>query len=213
VRYGFNVAAPLRFVSITTAVATVLLAGCSSDDDSSDASVDTVTQVTDVATGEPPTPGSAPGGDSLPTPPGATLTGTQICERLAAASVAADLGLETTIAVPADSGTPQCAYEYPSGAGGTSNLTVAAMRPEDVGGASGEAAFDLVLEINRAVVGEGAEEQTINAGDNAVRLSSPALHVGIVQVGDGVYTLIVPAADAEPESIDQLIATMAAALR
>lgn len=142
----------------------------------------------------------------------AALTGAEICERLTVDSVAADLGLDVTTAESDDSATPQCAYLYDNGSGMSSNLTVAAMRPSDVGGASGESAFDFVVDINRSIAGDGAEEQTINAGDNAIRLSGPSLHLGVVQLGDSVYTLIVPSSDAEPVAVDQLISTMATAL-
>lgn len=142
-----------------------------------------------------------------------TLTGTQICERVAVESVAADLGIKVTLAEPDDSATPQCAYEYINDTGATSNLTIAAMRPEDVGGATGQDAFDYVVRINRGLAGDDADEQTIAAGDNALRLTGSSLHLGVVQLGDHVYTVVVPAADVDTEPVNRLITTITSALR
>jgi hypothetical protein len=141
-----------------------------------------------------------------------TMTGTQICERLTVATVAADLGLDVAVGRPDDSTTPQCVYEYLVSEGVTSTLTVAAVAPEDTGGGSGSDAFDLVVAANRTIAGDGVEEQTINAGDDAVRLTGSSFHVGVLAVGDRIYTLVVPVDDAEPDGIDRLVATMATTL-
>ncbi len=138
------------------------------------------------------------------------MTGSEICERLSADMVATDLGVEVTAAVPDDSATPQCAYEYTNATGGTSNLTVAFMRPEDVGGRTGSDAYEFTLGINRAFAGD--DEEPVDAGDAAVRLGGSGIQVGIVQVGDQVYTLLVPGDDAEPTAVDTLIASMATTL-
>jgi hypothetical protein len=196
----------------TTRAALVLagalaLAACGSDDATTSADVTaevTLDQTTDAPESSAPT--------TAPSDTSAALTGAEICERLTIESVAADLGVDVTTAEPDDSSTPQCAYLYDTGTGVSSNLTIAAMRPADVGGMSGEAAFDFVVGINRQVAGDDAEEQTINAGDNAIRLSGSSLHLGVVQLGDNVYTLIVPADDTEPAAVDQLITTMATTL-
>jgi hypothetical protein len=122
--------------------------------------------------------------------------------------VAEALDLEVTDAVTDDSATPQCAYEYTNDTGATSNLTVASMRPADVGGLTGPDAYDVTVDVNRAFAPDDA--QAVDAGDEAVRLSGSALHSGVLRIGDQVYTVVVPAVDAEPATIETLLATMAA---
>jgi len=140
------------------------------------------------------------------------LSGAVICERLSVDSVAADTGLDVTRAVPDDSGTPNCAYEYNNDTGAVSNLTVASMQPADMGGLTGSEAYDFVVGINEAVAGDGAETQEVSAGDAAIRISGSGVQLGVLQVGDQVLTLIIPGADVASDSVDQLIATMATTL-
>jgi hypothetical protein len=144
-------------------------------------------------------------GQSAPNAP--TMTGVEICRQLTVESVASALDLAVTAAVADDSATPQCAYEYTNDTGGTSNLTVASMRPADVGGLTGSEAYDVTVDVNRAFAPN--DEQAVDAGDEAVRLSGSALHAGILRIGDQVYTVIVPTVDAEPAAIETLLATMA----
>ncbi len=144
--------------------------------------------------------------------PTAALTPKEICDRLTVASVAADTGLDVVRASPDDGATPQCAYEYANDTGAVSNLTVASMRPEDVGGLRGGDAFDFVVQINESVAGDGADIQEVSAGDAAIRISGESLQLGVVQVGDRVLTVIIPTGDVEPDAVDRLIATMATAL-
>ncbi|HYN33923.1 MAG TPA: hypothetical protein VES40_14965 [Ilumatobacteraceae bacterium] len=179
-------------------IATLLLVGCGSD---SEANSDPATEVDPVAASTPVT-------DAAPT--AGVVTGAAICQQLTTESVATDLGVEVTAAVPDDSATPQCAYEYTNDTGSTSNLTVAFMRPADVGGRTGVDAYDFTLGINRAFAGD--DEQEVDAGDDAVRLSGSGVHVGVLRVGDQVYTLIVPVDDAEPTAVETLIGTMATTL-
>ena len=185
----------LRVVlAVVVAVATV--AGCGSDDDVTDPPDD---QASVTAAGSPGAQVDA-------------ISGEEICERLTVASVAADTGLDVVRATPDDDATPQCVYEYTDDTGGASNLTVASMRSQDVGGLTGSAAFDFVVQANESVVGEGAETQDVSAGDNAIRLSGTMLHVGVVQLGDRVLTLIIPVDDVNSDGVDSLIATMATTL-
>lgn len=182
-------------------VAGVGLAACSDDEDADP-----------PGTGSAVTETSVRGDGGDPDGAATTMTGAQICERLSAQAVANDLGVDVSLAEPADAETPQCHYLYASPSGGRSNVTVAAMRPADVGGATGQAAFDALVQINEAIAGDDAERQDIDAGDGAVRMSGAALHVGILRLGDHVYTLLVPAGDADADAVDRLIATMATTL-
>ena len=183
---------PSRWPAVIVALAVVVLVGsCGSDGTSTSPAVTTA----EVA-------------DSIPE----TLTGTQICERLKVATVGADLGLDVAVATPNDAGTPQCTYEYVVSEGVTSTLTVTAVRAEDAGGLTGSDAFDEVVGVNRSTAGDGVDEQTINAGDHAVRLTGSIFHIGVLDVNDRIYTVAVPVDDAEPDGIDRLVASMATTL-
>jgi hypothetical protein len=192
--------------SVLAVCATLVLAAsaCGSDSDA-DESTDTVEDGVDVPVDT--TDGTETGGPSVE-----PLTAEQICERLTLGSVGAALGIDIGLAEPSEMDTPQCEYSYDAD-GATSNLTVAAMRPEDVAGLAGAAAYDYVLSVNRSVAGDvDVEEVTLDAGDAATRISGPAVHLGVVQIGDRVVTVIVPAADASGPDVDSLIAKMATTL-
>jgi hypothetical protein len=191
-------------------LAATTFAACSSDGGSSDepATVDETVGMPSVVA----TPDTEPAADDADSSQSSTLTAAEICERLSIDSVAAELGLDVMNTEPDDSATPQCAYFYTNDTGATSNLTVAAMRPDDVGGATGQEAFDFVVRVNEGISGDGAERQDIDAGDNATRLTGASLHLGVLQVGDQVYTVIVPVGDATADDIDRLLATMATTL-
>lgn len=178
------------------------LAACGSDDGADSDAGTSAAPPTDTDAGS-----DADAGDVL-----VSLSGEEICGRLSIASVAADTGLDVVRAVPDDAATPQCAYEYNNDTNGVSNLTVASMRPQDVNGLAGSDAFDFVVQINESIAGVDAESQTVSAGDAAVRLTGPALHLGVVQVGDRVMTLVIPVDDVEVDAVDRLIASMATAL-
>jgi hypothetical protein len=196
-----------RILLVGAVMSIALGTGCGSDTDTgADATDPTAIDVTDTAAAGT----TATSAVDAASAGGAATTGSEICERLTADAVAADLDLEVTAAVPDDSTTPQCAYEYASDTGATSNLTVAFMRPEDVAGRTGSDAYEFTLDINRAFAGD--DEEVVDAGDEAVRLGGSGIHVGVVRVGDEVYTLLVPADDAEPAAIERLIATMATTL-
>lgn len=176
------------------------LGACGSD---SDTAVDT-------SGSDPATDATVP--DDSGGPAVAALTAEEICERLTLQSVGSALGLDIGLAEPSTMDTPQCSYSYDAG-GVASNVTVASMRPEDVGGLGAGAAFDYVVEINRMVAGDvDVEEVTLDAGDAAIRISGPAMHLGVVQVGDRVITVIVSADDASGPDVDSLIAKMSTAL-
>ena len=189
-----------RVVLTAAIIALVALSACGSDGDtgdtggSSEANVAATETETDTDTDTD------------------VLSGAVICERLSVDSVAADTGLDVTRAVPDDSGTPNCAYEYNNDTGAVSNLTVASMQPADMGGLTGSEAYDFVVGINEAVAGDGAETQEVSAGDAAIRISGSGVQLGVLQVGDQVLTLIIPGADVASDSVDQLIATMATTL-
>jgi hypothetical protein len=140
------------------------------------------------------------------------LTAEEICERLPFDSVGAALGLDVGLGEPSAMDTPQCSYTYGS-EDTTANVTVASMRPEDVGGRSAREAYGYVVEINRSIAGvTDVEEVELDAGNGAVRISGPALHLGVVQVGDRVLTVVVPAGDASGPEVDSLIAKMSTSL-
>lgn len=198
---------PRRSAAIAICLA-LAASGCGSDDTASPTadSMSATESGADATTPDEPTESTTPTG-AAPTP-----TGAEICERLTLDAVANDLGLEVTGSEADDSGTPQCAYDYTNTTGMTSNLTVAAMRPDDVGGVSGEAAFDVVVAVNRSIAGDEADEASVAAGDHALRLTGSSLHLGVIRVGDQVFIATVAVGDAEASGVEQLMATMATAL-
>jgi len=199
-----------RSMLVVGAALVATLGACGSDSDSgADTGADVTTEAADVAATEPvDSSGEAIDNDAAL----AALTAEEICERLPFDSVGAALGLDVGLGEPSAMETPQCAYTYDSG-GTTSNVTVASMRPEDVGGRSAGEAYDYVLEINRGIAGDAdVEEAQLDAGNGAVRISGPALHLGVVQVGDRVLTVIVPAGDASGPEVDALITKMSTSL-
>lgn len=202
---------------VALAVGASACAGGSDDESASDAGVPGTVDSAPTTEAEPADDDTSPtdaAGSAAPGPigDGAGLSAADICERLAAESVTADLGVEIVAAEPQDSATPQCAYLYRTATGGVANATVALMRPDDVGGATGQAAFDAVVAVNESIAGDDADRQELDAGDGALRLSGAALHLGILRLGDHVFTLVVPAADTDADDVDRMIVTMATAL-
>ena len=189
-----------RVVLTAVVIGAAALTACGSDDAGDSTPVETTATPSDASDADDTDDATDP------------LSAEVICERLTVASVTADIGLDVTRATPDDSATPQCAYEYTNESGGVSNLTVASMRAEDVGGLTGSDAFDFVVGINESIAGDDAETQDVSAGDAALRISGTSLHVGVVQVSDRVLTLIIPVDDVESDAVDSLIATMATTL-
>ena len=189
-----------RVVLTAVVIGAAALTACGSDDAGDSTPVETTATPCDASDADDTDDATDP------------LSAEVICERLTVASVTADIGLDVTRATPDDSATPQCAYEYTNESGGVSNLTVASMRAEDVGGLTGSDAFDFVVGINESIAGDDAETQDVSAGDAALRISGTSLHVGVVQVSDRVLTLIIPVDDVESDAVDSLIATMATTL-
>ena len=206
-----NASRRLPTSAVLLGLSLLALAGCGSDSDSSSSVTEPNVAVSEGDTAPTDsTPLDTADGAGTPVE---ALTGEQICERLPIQTVGAALGLDVGLAEPDDSATPQCAYEYTNESGATSNLTVASMRPDDVGGLTGTDAYDFVLDVNRQVAGTtDFEETTLDAGDGATRLSGESLHLGVLLVGDRVFTVIVPASDATGPDVDSLISKMATTL-
>ncbi len=139
------------------------------------------------------------------------MSGEIICERLSVDSVTSNTGLDITRARP-DVATPRCTYEYTNDDNGISSLTVSVVRSEDVDGLTGSDAFDRVVAANTSVAGGQVDTQEVSAGDAAIRISGSSTHVGVVQLGDRVLTVVIPVADVEADAADRLIATMAGTL-
>ena len=144
------------------------------------------------------------GGDPI-----VALTSAELCERIDPAMVSDTLGLEVVGVEETMQSTPQCSIGYGLDTGVTSNVTVASMRPDDIGGRTGAEAFDYVVDVNRSIAsGEEVEESTPEAGDRALRLSGSSLHLGIVAAGDHLLTVIVPASDATGEQVDDFLVAL-----
>lgn len=135
-----------------------------------------------------------------------------ICDAITAEIVGEALGLEVTSADRSDSSTPQCSYLFDSGSGGQSNITIASMRPDDVGDLSGDEAFEYVASVNRQVAaGTDVEETELDAGENALLISGEALQLGVLQTGNHVLTFIVPL-DVDADAAEALMQAAAAAV-
>jgi len=142
------------------------------------------------------------------------VSGQEICDGIPDADVGAALGLSIDGTQAYDTATPQCTYSYETLTGTRSNITIASMRGDgDLGGRAGNEAFDFVVETNRGLAGgTDFEEVDLDVGDRATRFSGEALHLGIVFVDDHLFTVIVPAADADAADVDVLMGDMAAGL-
>ncbi|MDZ4825289.1 MAG: hypothetical protein SGJ13_02355 [Actinomycetota bacterium] len=137
----------------------------------------------------------------------AALTSEEVCAAVTGDDVGDALGVTVTEAEPQDSGTPQCHYGYSLESGPTSNITIASMRSdEDLGGRTGEDAYDFVVDINRASADDGdMQEVELDSGDNATRFTGNSLHLGVVVVDGRIFTVIVPADDVPADAVDALI--------
>lgn len=147
------------------------------------------------------------GGDDGGGEAGAALTSEEVCAAVTGDDVGAALGVTVTEAEPDDSDTPQCHYNYTLESGSASNITIASMRSdEDLGGRTGDDAYDYVLDINRAVADDGdMQEVELDSGDRATRFTGNSLHLGVIDVDGRIFTVIVPADDAPADAADALI--------
>lgn len=186
--------------SLAALVSTALLAalgGCSSGGGNNAVSAN-------VSEGAAVVPSAAPAG-----PPLGPLTAQQICDGLSASAVGGAIGQTITAAAPSSASTPQCSYTYSAG-GSTTNITVAYMRTvDDLAGNEGEAGFDYVMRTNRSIA-PGAQEQAIQAGQRAMRISGSTLHLGAVLTRGRVITAITPAA-LPADAVDRLVQAAAEA--
>ena len=197
-----------RQVTIGVLLALLLGAGavaCSSD--SSDEASDSTPVTAAADAGDATTDDAADDeGDSGDGASEEALTSEDICGMLTAEAVAEASGLTVTEAVPSESSTPQCAYQYTSENGPDSNLTVAASRYTSSDAQSIEQAFDGAVEINISTAG-GTDVETIDidAGDEAVILSGVALDLGVLRVGNVLASLIVPPDAITPDQAESLM--------
>lgn len=159
------------------------------------------------AAGNTPEAAAAPAASAAPAVPAGPalgpLTAQEICDRLDAAAVGAAIGQTVTDARASAEATPQCSYSYSAG-GSSYNVTIAYMRPaEDLAGSEGAAGFDYVAQRNRAMA-PGAQEQAIQAGQRAMRLSGTSLHLGVVLTAGRVVTVL-GNASLPADAVDRLI--------
>lgn len=139
--------------------------------------------------------GSGPSAGSDANGSRVVLTSEEICRLLPPERVAGALGVDSVAAGPGTSSTPQCSYAFTTDDGIHTDVTVAALRPdEDLDGTEGAAAFDRVIQRNRDAAG-GAEvtETTVAVGDQARLLSTSNIHFGVVQFDWRIVTTIVSA--------------------
>jgi hypothetical protein len=149
----------------------------------------------------------APGDDELGEAAVTAIRGEDICALLPGTDVGATLGLTIDTTQAYDTATPQCTYSFTTSTGSSSSVTIASLRGEgDLGGRSGDAAFEYVVETNRGLAGSSDfEEVDLDAGDRAVRFSGEALHLGIVFADGHLLTVIVPIDVTDASRVDDLV--------
>ncbi len=206
-------------VALAVPVALVALGACGTDgSDGSDGSgASDRAPVADVPSSSTSSPSSSP--SSSPTEPVdlgdadlVELTGEQICAALPVATASLAVGTEVAQAEPADSETPQCTYTYGAESATLSTFTVAAQRPDDVGGRGLAEAFDYVVGLNRGLASDtGLEEADVDAGDRAVRLTGDTLTLTVVATGGHLLTIITTP-DLDTTAVEALAGAAADAL-
>lgn len=173
---------------LALAVAAVLsLAISSCSDDGSDDASDTST--------------TAPAADSL--------TGGQICSTLEPEALTEALGQTVGDGAAVPSGPPSCSYPV-TGASTPGTVVVSAPRSkEELGGTTGSEAFDYYVNLAQTLGSNtGAEEASVDAGDQAVRFTGPTTHIGVVEAGGQIYTVTIGVDSAEPEQVDAVLVAM-----
>jgi hypothetical protein len=199
-----------------TAVAVVALAfapiACSSDDSSSGESADSTEAPADTGGGatDPTDPSDDTGGDDDPVASDEPITSEDICAAVTTEMVATATGLEITGSEPYEGSTPQCSYSYPSENGPDSSFTIAATRYTEDDAQTIEEAFDGAVEINVATAGGDQAEQTeVEAGDQAVIISSDILTTGMVRIGNVMATAILPPDTVTTEQYEATLVALA----
>lgn len=200
---------PSAVLALVVALATVSACG----DETPAASTDpTGTTPVESGTTEPGEATEAPGVD-LGEAPVVALTAQQICQALPVAAASVALGTEVAQAEPSADATPQCTYSYGGDSSTLSTFTIAAQRPDDVGGRTLQDAFDYVLDLNRGLAADAADvdEVEVEAGERAVRLTGEALSLVVVATGGHLLTIIATP-DLDVAAVDTLAAAAATAL-
>lgn len=188
----------MKFSLLSTALLAGALGACSGGGGNAQNGANAQSGGNAVETAAAPAAPAAPAGPVL-----GPLTAQAICDQLTGAAVGQAIGQTVTAAQASTEATPQCSYTYSAG-GSTSNITIAYMRPaEDLAGSEGAAGFDYVAQRNRSMA-PGAQEQQVQAGQRALRISGTSLHLGVVLTAGRVVTVLgnasLPAA-----AVDRLI--------
>ncbi len=195
----------------TLAAAVIALAlvvtACGGDDSSDKASTDTEQTTVPPASTEPTKPGD---------PDTSVPTAEEICTKVSADVVSSSLGIEVTGAVPTDplaDVVPTCTYSYTGAKGKAGVVTVAALRPLDMGGRTGTEGYkSLVGSIETFFEGQDFETTPVEAGRQSVRFTGADAHATFSDTGRHVLQIVVPKADADPDEADALLAAVIGAL-
>lgn len=191
-----------RTVGLLVAIAMATgAAACGGDDDAAEA---------------PPTTADAPAETAPAGPPAAEPpTSEQICAALDGPAVAAVIGTPVTETGPQSSATPGCYYEFErddTRDGVVSSVAVAVMRPdEDLGGRTGAAGVEHVLERNRALA-EGTPESALEVGEGGTLMEGTSLTLAVVDLGGPVMMVVAPVDDLDAETVRALAPVAAGAL-
>ncbi len=144
------------------------------------------------------------------------LTSEEICEVVSTTEVGLALDVEVDEAVPFEDSTPQCSYEFTVEPVGINNAIINVPTINlDLGGRTGEEAFDHVLSLYEDT---GYTEAVTDSGDRSVVLSSPedveaGVHVGVIRLGERIVITIVSVGLIEYDALLELNELVAENLR
>lgn len=159
-----------------------------------------------TTTGEASTEVAAVSGPAPVAPP----SGDEICASLRPAQVEEAIGTPVTGIQP-QAGPPGCSYVYVLD-GTTFNSIVAIMRPDkDLGGRTGRAGVEHVLELNRAF-SDGAPESDLEVAAGGVLIEGSSLRLAIVDLGGPVMTVTASTNALDAEAVRRLTGAAAEAL-
>jgi len=177
---------------------TTLFAACSDDSKKVNDVVDTAVSDTTVASEE--TTADTQAFDVLDPATVRVYTSAEVCELVSLATASATLGVEVTEVSVSDMSTPQCSYDFVTADGTFTNLTLAVQRPiEDLGGAAGEAGFDVTTMY---AIFDAPYEPIDGLGDKAAVAASASFTMVAVLANDQVFTI----ATSAPIDVANLVA-------
>lgn len=198
---------PRGILAAIVIASALVVAACGGDDGSDEVSADTEQTTTTAASSAATTPGNPD--TSLP-------TAEEICTKVPTDVVSSTLGLEVTKAEPSDplaDKPPTCTYSFIDAEEEPATLTVAVLRPLDMGGRTGAKGYEATVGFLEAYKDEkGFESVPVDVGRQSVRLTAPDSHAMFSDTGKHVVQMLVPSAGVSGEEADALLAAVVGAV-